>query len=83
MSQRIVFTFDDRSLESLKQLQQRGDFASMGTAVRDSVQISELLQDLATDGFTEVVLRNPKTKQEKTLVIPFLKRLAKSANASD
>jgi hypothetical protein len=81
MSQRVVFTFDDSSLESLKQIQQRGDFVSMGTAVRDAVQLSEVLQDQVADGFTEVVLRNPKTNQEKTLIIPSLKRIAKSVKS--
>jgi hypothetical protein len=78
MSQRVVFTFDDNSLDSLKQLQSRGDYTSMGTAVRDAVQLSEVLQGQVADGFTEVVLRNPKTNQEKHLIIPFLKRVARA-----
>ncbi len=81
MSQRVVFTFDDSSLESLKQLQQRGDYGSMGTAVRDAVQLSEVLQEQVADGFTEVVLRNPKTNQEKHLIIPALKRVTRSKSA--
>ena len=81
MAQRVVFTFDDSSLESLKQVQERGNFSSMGTAVRDSVQISEVLQDQVADGFTEVILRNPRTNQEKTLVIPSLRRIAKVARS--
>ena len=80
MSQRrVVFTFDSSSLGSLKQVQERGEFASMGTAVRESVQLSEVLQDQVADGFSEVVLRNPKTKQEKTLIIPSLQKLAKAS----
>jgi hypothetical protein len=74
---RVVFTFDEMSLGSLKQVQEKGAFSSMGTAVREAVQVSEVLQDQAEQGFTEVVLRNPKTSQEKTIVIPSLLRLAK------
>src|SRR6266540_3172381 len=81
MAQRVVFTFDDSSLESLKQVQERGDFSSMGTAVRDSIQLSEVLQDQVADGFSEVILRNPRTNQEKTLVIPSLRRIAKVARS--
>lgn len=81
MSQRVVFTFDDSSLESLKQIKERGDYISMGTAVRDAVQLSEVLQEQVADGFTEVVLRNPKTNQEKHLIIPSLKRVGKSSSA--
>ena len=82
MAQRVVFTFDDSSLESLKQVQERGDFSSMGTAVRESIQLSEILQDQVADGFTEVVLRNPKTNQEKTLVIPSLRRVGRVARSA-
>jgi hypothetical protein len=78
-AQRVVLTFDANSIESLKQLQERGEFSSIGTAVREAVQLSEVLQEQVDDGFTDVVLRNPKTNQEKTLVIPSLRRLAKKA----
>ena len=78
-SQRVVFTFDEGSLESLKQVQSRAYFPSMGTAVRDSIQLSEILQDQVAAGFSEVVLRNPATNQEKTLVIPSLQKVAKGA----
>lgn len=81
MAQRVVFTFDDGSLASLKQVQERGVFSSMGTAVRESIQLSEVLQDQVADGFTEVILRNPRTSQEKTLVIPSLQKIAKSTRS--
>ncbi len=80
MSQRVVFTFDESSLGSLKQVQERGEFSSMGTAVREAVQLSEVLQDQVNQGFTEVVLRNPRSNLEKTLIIPSLQRLAKKSN---
>jgi len=82
MAQRVVFTFDDNSLESLKNVQERGDFASMGTAVRESIQLSEILQDQVADGFTEVILRNPRTQQEKTIIIPSLRRVGKTKSAT-
>lgn len=74
MSKRIVFTFDEASLENLEQVKEQGRFTSLGTAVRESIQINQLLHDQASEGFSEVVVRNPKTKQEKTLVIQSLKR---------
>lgn len=74
MAKRIVFSFDDRSLDRLEQVKEKGGFQSLGTAVRESIQINQALHDEASEGFTEVVVRNPKTKQEKTLVIPSLKR---------
>jgi len=76
MSKRIVFTFDERSLGSLQHVKEKGGFSSLGTAVRESILINQELHDQASEGFSEVVLRNPKTKQEKTLVIPSLKASA-------
>jgi hypothetical protein len=76
MSKRIVFTFDDKSIDSLEQVKEKGRFTSLGTAVRESIQINQELQDQASEGFSEVVVRNPKTKQEKTIVIPSLKKSA-------
>lgn len=74
MSQRVIFTFDDSSLKSLQKVTNTGGFKSLATAVRDSVQINEVLQQQVADGFSEIVVRNPKTKKEKTLVIPSLQK---------
>jgi hypothetical protein len=48
-SRRVVFSFDERSLESLEKLTQQGRFSS-----------------------TEILVRNPDTKEERVLVIPTL-----------
>lgn len=71
-SQRVVFTFDDRSLESLKEITEQGHFASMAESVRESLQINRALQKQAKSGFSEVVVRNPKTNEERVIVIPSL-----------
>ena len=74
MSKRIIFSFDDKSLENLEDLKVKGRFQSIETAVRQSIEINRALYDQAFEGFSEVILRNPKTKQEKTLIIPSLRR---------
>jgi hypothetical protein len=74
MAKRIVFSFDDKSLGSLEQVKEKGRFSSLGTAVRESVLINQTLHDQASEGFSEVVVRNPKTKQEKTIIIPSLQK---------
>lgn len=81
MAQKVVFSFDEGSLDSLRNVKENGSFSSMGTAVRDSIQISEVLQDLVSKGFTEVILRNPKTDQEKSVIIPSLQKIAKNAES--
>jgi hypothetical protein len=81
MPQRVVFSFNESGLDSLKQVEARGDFPSMGAAVRESIQISEILQNQAAEGYTEVVLRNPKTNQEKIIMIPSLQKIGKLKRA--
>lgn len=71
-TRRVVFSFDERSLDSLQKIREQGRFASMGEAVRESLQISKALQTQANQGFSEIVVRNPETKQERVLVIPSL-----------
>jgi Arc/MetJ-type ribon-helix-helix transcriptional regulator len=74
MSHRIVFTFDDRSHDALKELTERGGFSSMGEAVRESLRIAIGLQAQNEQGFTEIVARNPETSNERVLVVPDLCR---------
>jgi prolyl-tRNA editing enzyme YbaK/EbsC (Cys-tRNA(Pro) deacylase) len=71
-AKRLVFTFDERSLESLEKIKSQGRFSSLADAVRQSLQISKALQTQGQQGFKEVVVRNPETKEERVLVIPEL-----------
>lgn len=71
-TKRVVFSFDERSLASLEDLTEQGRFPSMAETVRESLQISRALQSQAVQGFTEVVVRNPETKEERVIVIPTL-----------
>lgn len=71
-TQRVVFSFDERSLESLQRIKEHGNFSSMGEAVRESLQISRALQSQAHQGFSEIVVRNPETKEERVIVVPVL-----------
>lgn len=80
MSKRIVFTFDPKSLGSLEAVKEKGNFSSLGTAVRESILINEVLQNQVAEGFTEVVVRNPKTMQEKTVVIPSIQASLRGRN---
>lgn len=71
-AQRVVFSFDDRSLESLQRIREQGGFSSMADAVRESLQVSRALQSQAEQGFTELLVRNPKTGAERVIVVPAL-----------
>jgi len=71
-TQRVVFSFDERSLESLQKIKEQGRYGSMGEAVRESLQISRALQSQANQGFSEIVVRNPETREERVIVVPAL-----------
>lgn len=78
-NKRVVFSFDERSLESLQKLTEQGRFSSMADTVRESLQVSRALQSQAGQGFSEVRVRNPETNEERVLVIPTLQAsIAKS-----
>jgi hypothetical protein len=76
-TQRVVFSFDENSLSALNTVKKRGGFTSLGSAVRESIQLNEFLQDQAAKGFSEIVLRDPESQKEKTIMIPSLQKLAK------
>lgn len=76
-TKRVVFSFDERSLESLQDLTEQGRYSSMADTVRESLQISRALQSQAGQGFTEVMVRNPETDEERVLVIPTLQPSSK------
>lgn len=69
---RVVFTFDERSLQSLEEIKERGRFRTLADTVRRSLQVNRALQAQAEQGFREIVVRNPQTNDERVLVIPDL-----------
>jgi len=69
---RVVFTFDERSLESLEKLKEQARFDSLADAVRNSLQVARALQQQKEQGYTEVVVRNPESREERVVVIPDL-----------
>ena len=76
-SKRVAFTFDERSLKTLEQMTDEGHFSSMADTVRESLQVSRALQTQAGQGYTEVIMRNPDTGEERIVVIPRLYTLDK------
>ncbi len=69
-TKRVVFSFDERSLESLEKMTEQGRYPSMASAVKDSLQVNRALQSQANQGFTELLVRNPETNEERIIIIP-------------
>lgn len=65
---RVIFTFAPESLSALEQIQERGGYASLAETVKDSLQILWAIQKGAKQGYTELILRNPKTDSEKVVL---------------
>lgn len=70
--QRIVFDFDEASYEALLNYADKGKYNSLGNALRDILQIGIGLQNQEQQGFSEVIVRNPKTNDERVLHTPKL-----------
>lgn len=71
-SKRVVFSFDERSYDSLEQMKSEGRFSTLAETVRQSLRASRALQAQGRQGFSEVIVRNPETGEERVLVIPEL-----------
>lgn len=71
-SRRVAFTFDDSSIKTLEEMTIEGQYSSMADCVRESLQITRALHLQARRGFTEVIVRDPSTGKERTIVIPRL-----------
>ncbi|GGR16588.1 hypothetical protein [Deinococcus ruber] len=69
-TKRVVFTFDDTSLRTLEQMTEEGKYTSMADCVRESLQITRALITLAEHGFSELLVRNPRTNGEREIVVP-------------
>ena len=65
----VVFEFDEHSLNTLQEMTEDGNFLSMGDTVSKSLRISLTLQSQAKQGFTELIVRNPETRETRILLL--------------
>ncbi|KQR33139.1 hypothetical protein [Deinococcus sp. Leaf326] len=72
----VLFMFDDGSFGALSQMTTEGNYADPADTLRESLQINATFMTQAKQGFTEVIVRNPRTGDERTLEIPRLSLIA-------
>ena len=65
ITRRIVFTFDERALESAKTLQRDRKHNSLAETVRESISILLALENQRSQGFSELSVRNPDNGKER------------------
>jgi hypothetical protein len=69
-NKRISFTFREKALRILEEMTREGNFASMVEIIQKSLQTCCILQKQAQDGFTEVIVRNHETGEERVIIVP-------------
>jgi hypothetical protein len=77
----VLFTFDEENFELLKTMTRELELGVMGDTVRQSLIVVRSLQEQAKDGYTEVIVRNPKNQGERILKFHFLKAGARTEGA--
>jgi hypothetical protein len=69
MSKKMLVSFNPRDLFLLEELTRRGGFASKAEATKESVLLRGRIVAQMDQGFTDVVVRNPKSGKERGVVI--------------
>lgn len=77
-NKKVIFTFDKRSLITLQEMAEEGNFSSMATTVSESLLISQILQTQIKKGYTEVIVRDPKTEEAQLVIVPWLQAISKN-----
>lgn len=70
---RVAFTFDDQNFQSLKSVTANGGFTSMGSALRESIELSRILQEESENGFSELLICNGR--QVRQILVPSIERM--------
>lgn len=72
----LILTFDDGSLTTLTQMTAEGAYADPADTLHESLQINATFMTQAKQGFSEVIVRNPRTGDERVVEIPRLVLIA-------
>jgi hypothetical protein len=68
MSHRLNITFTDAEIEMINTLVRECDFVTKGSAVRTAVRIVATLQQDMARGYSEIVMRNPDTGEQRGVI---------------
>lgn len=72
----VLLTFDDGSLTTLTQMTTDGQYTDLADTLHESLQINATFMTQARQGFSEVIVRNPRTGDERVVEIPRLTLIA-------
>lgn len=67
MNKRVVLSFDAVAYGNLEELRRKGGFKTVADAIKDSLVVRTMLRRQAEQGYSELCVRNPGTKKERSL----------------
>ena len=73
---RVVFTFEERGLAALEEMTADGNYSCLAETVRDSLTITRALQTHAKKGYSQIIVRDPVTEEERLLIIPTIRAVS-------
>ena len=71
-SRRVDFIFDAGSYNLLRTITKELNFGSEAVTIREALRIVRALQKQASEGYSDVIVENPNTFEQRKLVIEFL-----------
>ena len=77
---RVVFTFEERGLAALEEMTADGNYSCLAETVRDSLTITRALQNLAKRGYSQIIVRDPVTEEERLLIIPTIRAVTRKVS---
>lgn len=66
---RFNMDFSDKEWTHLEDYQAQQGFVSTSDVIRRAVRLQAKLRDLASEGYTDLIVRNPSTDKEINLLI--------------
>jgi len=75
---RVDLAFDDASFDLLTAMTEKFGLGTHARTLREALRILHALQTHAEEGFSDVLVENPKTFDQRKLRIEFLERWAQA-----
>lgn len=82
-TKKILFSFDEDSYKNILELQAQLGAKSIAETLRRSLEMMSVLETQASEGYSEIVLRNNSDKKEKTIVAPSFFSRKKKINSEN
>jgi hypothetical protein len=72
---RGVLYFDEGSIQILEEMTKALNFGSQAETVRQALRVVRALQMQAEKGYSDVIVQDPDTGDQRKLLVPFLDQL--------